>query len=392
MNRPPEPVYRGIAEDEHGAVASLLMLSFGRLDQAGAYQERTRPEDFRVLEVGGELASVLELHRLGQWWLGRRVPSAQVFSLATAPTHGGRGHAQALLRGLLHELHGQGVPTVTLFASTLALYRRVGFECAGTWTRYQARAEHLPRGTGPYRARQLDLDDLETVRGVYDRVAPTRHGALDRDERAWRWLTARDRSSAALFLLEGPEGPAGWALLGFGTDEGWRVRLAVRDWGCLPGAERALLGLLGGYWPRDGSVTWNGPDPDPALLVLPEHAFSVPAREHWLLRLVDLPAAFGARPYPEALRGTVRLSVEDPLCPWNGGNWLLEVAEGTGRMERISTAALLADVRGLAALFTGFLDPEDLARVGLLTGAQPHELALLRAAFCTRRPWVAEHY
>ncbi|MFL6203168.1 MAG: sterol carrier protein domain-containing protein, partial [Thermoanaerobaculia bacterium] len=48
--------------------------------------------------------------------------------------------------------------------------------------------------------------------------------------------------------------------------------------------------------------------------------------------------------------------------------------------------------RGLGALFTGYLDPDDLVRGGLLADGSPRELNLLRAAFCTKRPWVAEHY
>ena len=48
--------------------------------------------------------------------------------------------------------------------------------------------------------------------------------------------------------------------------------------------------------------------------------------------------------------------------------------------------------RGLAALFTGYQDPDDLARGGLLADGSARELGLLRAAFCSRRAWVAEHY
>jgi predicted acetyltransferase len=392
---PAAPVYRPIADGEHAAVASLIMLGFGQPAEAASYAQRTRPDELRVLDVGGEPVAALKLGRLGQWWLGRRAPSAQVYQLATAPEHGGRGYASALLRGLLGELHEQGVPTVTLFASTLSLYRGVGFECAGTWTMYEIRAEHLPRSTRPYRARRVPLEDpggLAEVRALYDRVAATRHGALDRDEPWWQRLIGPDRERTALFVLDGPDGHAGWALLRFDVQEGWRTRLSVRDWGCLPGAERALFGLLGGYGPLDGKVTWTGPDPDPGLLVLPEERFSIAARDHWLLRVVDLPAALSARPYPEALRGTVRLRVDDPRCPWNSGHWLLEVADGRGRVQPISSAGMRLEARGLAALFTGFLDPDELARVGLLSDAQPRELSFLRAAFSTRRPWTAEHY
>jgi len=42
------------------------------------YMERTRPEDFRVVEADGEITSLLQFDRQAQWWLGRALPSAQV--------------------------------------------------------------------------------------------------------------------------------------------------------------------------------------------------------------------------------------------------------------------------------------------------------------------------
>ena len=117
------------------------------------YLERTDPGEFRVVEEGGEIVSVLRLYRQPQWWLGRALPSAQVPHLATPPQHRGAGHGARLLAGLLEELHGDGVPLVTLTPSNFPFYRGAGFEVAGAWTRYEARSEHLPRSTAPYRAR-----------------------------------------------------------------------------------------------------------------------------------------------------------------------------------------------------------------------------------------------
>lgn len=386
-------LYRPAREDEHEAVGALMMLGFGRPQETAGYVERTRGGEFRVLDVDGELVAALRLGRLGQWWLGRRAPSAQVLQLATAIEHRGRRHAVRLLSELLDELHTTGVPTLTLFASTPTLYRIVGFEFAGSWTRYEARAEHLPRHTAPYRARRIGLDELGELAALYDRVASARHGALDRDPGWWRRLIGPEPAATVPLVLDGPEGPAGWAMLSFSTpEEGWRIRVSVHDWGCLPGAEPALYALLAGYGPMDGRVSWTGPDPDPALLVVAERAYDIVNRDYWMLRVVDVQRALSARAYPEALRGTVRLRVEDPRCPWNTGSWLLEVADGRGRAERISSARARVDARGLAAMFTGFQDPEDLAAAGLLVEAQPRELSFLRAAFCSRRPWVAEHY
>jgi predicted acetyltransferase len=363
------------------------------------YVERTRPEEFRVVEAGGEITSALRLDRQAQWWLGRALPSAQVLQLATPPQHRGAGHGHRLLAGLLAELHADGVPLATLTPSTFPFYRGAGFEVAGSWTTYEARAEHLPRDAAPYRARPVSLEDPSELAAVYRLVAPSRHGAFDRGERFWRQLARRSKDkTTAAFVLDGPDGPAGWAVahLEFRPDPApFQTRVEIADWGCLPGADAALFALFAGYASMNGIVTWSGPDPDPAALFALRDRFArLVDRWHWMLRLVDLAAAFRARPWPAGVAGQVAFRVEDRVCGWNTGSWRLELAGGQGRAEPASSPApaATADVRGLASLFTGFAGPDDLLRAGLLAGFDPAALDLLRAAFASPRPWTAEFY
>jgi predicted acetyltransferase len=366
---------------------------------AEEYLERTEPGEFRVVSAGGEIVSLLRLYRQPQWWLGRALPSAQVPHLATPPQHRGAGHGARLLAGLLEELHGDGVPLVTLTPSNFPFYRGAGFEVAGAWTLYEASAEHLPRRIAPYRARPVSLDDPAELAAVYARVAPSRHGALERSEWFWRQLARRvkDKTTAA-FVLDGPDGPAGWAVatLEFRPEPApFQTRVEVADWGCLPGADAALFALFGGYGSMNGLVAWSGPDPDPAALYALKDRFArLTDRWHWMLRLVDLPAALQARPWPAGVAGQVSFRVEDPTCPWNTGAWRLELAGGQATVEAAPGPAPVAtaDIRGLASLFSGFAGPDDLVRAGLLTGFDPEAVELLRAAFASPRPWTAEIY
>jgi predicted acetyltransferase len=379
-------------------VAELMVLGLMVGAKVDEYLERTEPGEFRVLEEGGEITSVLRLDHQAQWWLGRALPSAQVLQLATPPQHRGAGHGARLLAGLLEELHAGGVPLATLTPSTFPFYRGAGFEVAGSWTMYEARAEHLPRHTAPYRARPVSLDDPAELADVYRRVAPSRHGAFERGDRFWRQLArrAKDKTTAA-FVLDGPDGPAGWAVatLEFRPEPApFQTRVEIADWGCLPGADAALFALFAGYASMNGMVAWSGPDPDPgALYALRDRFARLTDRWHWMLRLVDLSAALSARPWPAGVAGQVELRVEDQVCPWNAGGWRLELAGGQGRVEpTASTPAASADIRGLASLFTGFAGPDDLVRAGLLSGFDPDAVDLLRAAFASPRPWTAEFY
>jgi predicted acetyltransferase len=415
MTDRPAPVYRAIDPGEFNAVASLMMMSFGEPQDAPGYAERNNhPEQFRVLSEGDDLVAGAWVGRLGQWWRGRRLPSAQVLNVGVPPQHRGRGHATALMRGLLGELHDDGVPTVTLFASTAALYRGVGFEVAGQWCWYEVLAEHLPRTTGGYQARQVPLDDLTEIRALYDRLATTRHGALDRDEDWWRERFASGRPGApepVAFVLDGPvpeaaaalglapdggaaTGPVGWVIVRFERYDEWKTLMTVRDWGCLPGAERALYGLFGSFNVLEGKVQWSGPFPDQAVLSLRERRYRLELADDWFLRVVDLPGALTQRPWPEGAKGRLTLHVDDAACPWNTGEWTLELADGKAQVERAlpGTATLAASPRALATLFTGYLDPFELVRAGLLTGADQATIGFLREAFASPPPWTREHY
>jgi predicted acetyltransferase len=363
------------------------------------YLERTEPGEFRVVSDGGEIVSLLRLYRQPQWWLGRALSSAQVPHLATPPQHRGAGHRARLLAGLLEELHGDGVPLVTLTPSNFPFYRGAGFEVAGAWTRYEVRAEHLPKSSAPYRARPVSLDEPAELAAVYARVAPSRHGAFDRAEWFWRQLARRTRDkTTAAFVLDGPDGPAGWAVatLEVRFDPApFQTRVEIADWGCLPGADAALFALFAGYAPMNGMISWSGPDPDPAAIdALRDNFARLTDRWHWMLRMVDLPAALQARPWPSGVAGQVAFRVEDQACPWNTGAWRLELAGGEARVDPAPgpAPAATADVRALASLFTGFTGPDDLIRAGLLAGFDPPAVELLRAAFASPRPWTAEFY
>jgi predicted acetyltransferase len=406
--------YRPITEGEKPAVMEALSIGFGTPGGAESWASRMPTEQLRVVEAGGQFAGVLRLSTMPQYWLGQPVPSAQVLALATSLEQRGRGHGLALLEGLFGELREAGIPTVTLQPSTARFYRGAGFEFAGAWNLYEVSCEHVPPLDPAYRARRLDTDDLAPIIALYERIGPTRHGAFVRDEDWWRQRLGRSRppdsQPSVNLLVETAGGPVGWLMLAFGTDTDHRdsptgIRVQVRDWGCLPGHDLALLGVLAGYRSMEGMVSWSGPDPDPLLFLLPNESLRLFRRRHWMLRLVDLAGAFGARPYARGAEGRVVLRVDDATCPWNTGTWALEISGGGGKLSRVGddragegrgdsgpSGPVVASVGGLAALFTGFAAPEELANAGLLRGMDAEDVALLRAAFAGPAPFTAELY
>src|SRR5262249_3516385 len=75
-----------------------------------------------VLANGAELLSSLIMYSLGESMAG-------IGSVATPPALRRRGHASALIRGVVTQLEQGGIDTVFLFSDVApGIYRRLGFE------------------------------------------------------------------------------------------------------------------------------------------------------------------------------------------------------------------------------------------------------------------------
>jgi len=111
--------------------------------------------------------------------------------------------------------------------------------------------------------------------------------------------------------------------------------------------------------------------------------------EHWMLRVVDLPAAVAARGWPHAalLRPGLAADLElaDPHAPWHAGRHRLVVDGGTVRIEPGGTGAVQLSARGLAAWYSGAATSHALRRAGLLAG-DPAAAAVLDALTGTPGP------
>ena len=362
---------------------------------------RTPVEELRVLEEDGVNVGLLlaRFHRV--FWGGRPLPGSQLSGLSIGAEHRGRGAGGELLRAYLGEAHDRGASVCTLFPATVPLYRRAGYEYAGTWTLYGGAARHLPLvwPTG-YRARRGPSDDPAPLQERFARVAPSRNGQIERDRGWWLQdlLADRGHGPPQVFLIDGPDGPDGWAILQLseqvtGTDVALTVQ--VIDWGAAAeGGWRSLLALAAGFASLDATVNWKGPEPEPLALLLREQDLRQVRQHRWMLRIVDVPTAFSARGYPARLAGRLSLRVVDEVCPWVDGTWSIEVEQGEAKAARVAEEDGVARTTagGLAALFAGYLDPRQLVELGLVQGLTADDLEFLQVLHAGPRPWSPDFY
>ena len=131
----------------------------------------------------------------------------------------------------------------------------------------------------------------------------------------------------------------------------------------------------------------------PLAVLLREQDLRQVRQYRWMARVVDVPAAFSARGYPSGLRGQLTIRVDDGTCPWVDGTWAIEVDGGEGKAIPVDDQARArTSAAGLAALYAGYLEPRDLATLGVVTGLGGRDLEFLEAIHAGPRPWSPDYY
>ena len=108
-----------------------------------------------------------------------------------------------------------------------------------------------------------------------------------------------------------------------------------------------------------------------------------------MLRIVDVRRALERRGWSPHLRGELHLDVRDELLRDNARRWVLEVSGGHAEVREGGSGAVAIDMRGLAALYAGYLPAEELHVAGLCEGSEA-DLARASALFAAHAPWLAD--
>lgn len=89
-----------------------------------------------MIRHAGQIAGGLSLYSMGQWFGGQRISMSGIAGVGVAPEYRGMGVATELMRQTVNELYANGVPLSALYAATQELYRKVGYEQAGSYCRF----------------------------------------------------------------------------------------------------------------------------------------------------------------------------------------------------------------------------------------------------------------
>lgn len=383
---------RPLTVDDLETILRFRELSFGSTPDEQARRTIRGALDRREywgLPDRGALSGIVRLSLVDHWFGGQRVPCQHVSSVAVPPEQRGAGVASGLMRAVIEQGAAQGAGLSLLYPATTALYRRLGWEHAGSLLRYRLNARHSMPG-GP-RLRPAGGSDWAAIRRCHEATGRALSGPAVRSDDRWEEIF---RAPFA-YVLDALAGDGLEAYVCYGPSHApgdWQYSLAMSDWGATtPRGTRALLGFLARHGTVAKDATFAGPLPHAWTFFLPEQDVLRESEMFWMARALDLPAAIAARGFPPRLTLTATFAVEDPELPAMRGPWRLEVGNGSGKLSPAEEAAVRLDARAVGPLYTGFTSSEQLALADLAHGPAD-DLATLGSAFAGPHPILFDFF
>ncbi|QLD10671.1 GNAT family N-acetyltransferase [Microbacterium oleivorans] len=351
-----------------------------------------------VYDAGGALPAVA-VGTVASWPSeltvpGGAVPAGAISAVTVAQTHRRRGIARALLEGELRTIAAAGCPVAMLTVTESTLYGRYGFAAAADaatldidtrrvrWSgpRPEGRVDFVDRTAARdlvvalhERVRRHTPGDIALPPGHDDRFTGTDSDAKDGgDVRCVRYCDVAGEVRGILtYRISAHEGDivhgtAKVSVLLAETDDAyaalWRFVLELDLVSHVHAELRAT----------DEPVLW---------MIGDWRAASVSVSDHQYLRILDVPAALGARTYGAA--GRLFLRVTDPLALADG-DFVLDVdGDGEATVTRTATRTDASDaivlelsIVELSALYLGGVSVVALARAGRVSASD--------AAACAR--------
>jgi predicted acetyltransferase len=314
---------------------------------------------------------------------GRRtIPAWAISGVTVAPTHRRRGIARALLTAELRTAAAMGLPLAMLTVSESTIYGRYGFGIAALAQDVKILTRRA-RWTGPDAPGRIHFVSAEQLLGdgheLVERVRRETPGQMHyrHDSTLWRrqlGLTAGDENAKKLRMVRYDDSagtPQGFAVYELVEDETDFAEHELKLHTLVAATTEAYAGLWRYLIEMDlvSTVTAHlRPVDEPLRWMLSDfRAMSITETDHLWVRVLDVPAALGARTYARA--GRLVIHVDDPLG-FADGTWALDV-DGTGEATVTSSdepADATVTAAALGSLLLGGVRATTLAAAGTVQG------------------------
>ncbi|MFQ6324790.1 GNAT family N-acetyltransferase [Nocardia sp. CWNU-33] len=396
MTLTPGITIRSATEGDAAGIELVVQTAFGMRPDAALrepYRRLFPPENAIVAVDGDRVVGHVESTKMTLTVPGERTVSAcGIAGVAVAPTHRRRGILRAMYTEQHRRIEAAGLPLTIFTASQGGIYGRFGY---GPAIRENAVhidrrfAEFLPSAPDPGGVELAILaESTEQVRAIYDRWRRLTPGAQVRPDARWE-TTFLDpecfrKGGTDLYALLHQDG---YVLYRYHSRDRVKTASVVEIRTVTTEAHAALWRTLCGLdlvTRIEAELTDN--DPLPYLLTDPRRVRTDNRYDGLWLRLMDVPAALGARSYQRDL--DVVLAVTDPFRN-AGGVFALRVRDGVADCAPTTrTADIELGIDVLGSMYLGAYPARVFAAANRLHAKDSGQVRALDEAFGAERDAV----
>ena len=361
-----------------------------------AFVRRIGIENLRAVHESpnsGEMVACGGFYRMGQWFGGKCIPTAGITVIAVNVAHRGRGVCGRMLRRMLQELSDLNVPLASLHMSTQGPYRSVGFEQAGSRTRYEISIGELGPVQSDLPVARLENPSLELLNKIASDRAARSNGNLQRTDGMWeRILCPYKKDSTITYLFGSESEPHGAVVLQKRGRDDYQTLNANDVILNTAEAYQRFIHLLRDHRSMNSDFAWEGELNDPMLALSAEAEYKTLAQIRWMNRIIRFQDAIEQRGYPQHVSGQLHVDISDSLFPENAGRWVIHVRDGGANVERGGEGKLALSVRQLVPLYTSFMSATRLREIQWLSANDEAQVQLADQVFGGPDPWMTEMF
>ncbi|SES08657.1 GNAT family N-acetyltransferase [Salisediminibacterium halotolerans] len=396
---------RQLREDERDESIDLSLFAFQATltdEEREQRKQQMRPEETWVAEENGALMSKLTLLSFDLYLAGTQIPAGGISGVATWPEHRRGGIVRSLLEHSLKTMRENGQHLALLYPFSVPFYRKFGWEMYADKQTITLKKDQLPeRSRFSGRVRRID-QDAEVLAPVYDEWARRYNGIVARDHQWWNRHVFR-RKTGTVAVYRNQDGEARGYMI-YSTAE---RTMTIKEWIWLDAdARRGLSTFVSNHDSMiDQAVIETNPD---GLLpfILPDPGVKREIRSYFMSRIVDLKKFFESVPVnTDALKKPLILHVDDPVCAWNRGIFILKNQCGSLAIEHFedkpkeNTACQHPPKRGvrgeigsLTAVCLGKLSAQTLFEEEVLKSEDPDAVKMLDQLTDNREPFMYDFF
>lgn len=366
---------------------------------------------WEIDEIKHEKAPILELAYVLGWFHREKLVSqivvypmrVNVFGtlyhiggitgVATYPEYTKRGLVHTLMKHCLEHMRDEGQALSFLYPYSIPFYRKMGWELVSDKMTFTLRDTQLPRFSDiPDRMERVNFDHQD-LKMVHDAFSWRRHGALIRDELAWKeyWRWDVDDMVTAIYYNERHE-PSGYIVYYLEKEIFHIKEMIYLD----QDARKGLWNYISAHFSMVTEVRSANYTGEPVAFLFEDSEIKEIITPYIMARIVDFKDFIMQFPFADRAGETaIRFKVEDTITQWNQGIFNVRISQAGTTCERSADIDapydVEANIQTLTTMFMGYKRPSYLSRLRRLK-ADAQMVELLEKAIPREKPYFSDFF